>query len=88
MLLAVADERRHHEADGPRDHATMMREFTSDGLSSPGAQALAHTLIGPFAAGGEAAARASRDYYDFTIKLTSAGLEGLLQGRWQAPHRH
>lgn len=78
LTVSMGDDRRLHEDDGPRDHAAMMQEFAQAGADSPGVAALTESLIRPFAAGGEAAARERDRYYRFVVETTIAGLAAQL----------
>lgn len=76
--IAVSDDRRRHEADGARDHATMMAEFERVHDSSPTARTMGRDFIGAFAAGGATAERTRWAYYDFAIDTVLDGLAALL----------
>lgn len=86
LTVSMGDDRLQHEEDGPRDHATIMAEFTQFAAESPQVQAMSHDFIGPFAQGGQAAARMRWDYYRFIVDTTIAGLDvGLSAGDGDAP---
>ncbi len=83
MTVAAGDDRRQHEADGPRDHAAMMQDFSTVIENMPNAKALIHSMVAPFAGAPEDAAKARSSYYHFVVETTVAGLEAWLeqQGR-------
>jgi AcrR family transcriptional regulator len=70
--IMMADERKSHEDDGPRDHARLITELS---------ESLSHTaqdmidLISPFTRGGEAAEAAQDQYYQTLINTLLDGLE-------------
>lgn len=72
--IAMSDDRRGHEADGPRDHAAMMTNLATLAPSSPGITSLLE-IVRPMA-GDQQQARASVDgYYRDLIDTLIAGLE-------------
>ena len=77
LSVSIGDDRRQHEDDGPRDHVTMMTEFSQEG--SERLRAMRDDFIGPFAAGGAVAREARRAYLTLVIDTTIAGLEATLQ---------
>lgn len=79
MTIAVSDDRRQHEADGPRDHAAMAQEFAKVVDNMPHSQMLIRTMMTPFVGGPERAQRAHSDYYRFVVDTTIAGLETQLE---------
>ena len=79
LTLSVHDERQQLEADGPRDHAAMLQEFSHLAASGPGLETLTSTLLAPYARGGEEARSAREAYYRFTVETTIAGLESWLE---------
>ena len=79
MTIAAGDDRRQHEADGPRDHAAMMHDFASVVHNMPNAEALIQSMVAPFAGKPENAARARSAYYRFVVETTIAGLEAWLE---------
>lgn len=79
MTIAVSDDRKQHEADGPRDHATMAQDFAKVVKNAPHTQMLIHTMMTPFAGEPEHAAEAHSDYYRFVVETTIAGLESRLE---------
>jgi len=78
LTVSVGDDRLIHEEDGPRDHSAMMTEFRAAAAGSPGLARLAHDFLTPFADGGERAQAKRREYYDFIVETTIAGLRAQL----------
>jgi AcrR family transcriptional regulator len=78
LTVSISDDRRQHEGDGPRDHATMMAEFARMSSDSPSVRAMGQEFIRPFAAGGDEAERMRWAYYRFMVETTIAGLEARL----------
>ncbi|MFT0846915.1 TetR/AcrR family transcriptional regulator [Actinomycetaceae bacterium L2_0104] len=78
MTIAAGDDRRQHEADGPRDHAAMMQDFAAVVHNMPNAEALIRSMVAPFASAPEDAAKARSTYYRFVVDTTIAGLEAWL----------
>ncbi|MDQ0642031.1 TetR/AcrR family transcriptional regulator [Microbacterium murale] len=78
LTISISDDRLQHEGDGPRDHATMMAEFHEMPTASVEVRAMGQRFIGPFAEGGETAARMRWDYYGVVVDTTIAGLEATL----------
>ena len=74
LTISIGDDRREHEGDGPRDHATMMAEFQQMPTASAAVRAMGQELIRPFAEGGEIAARLRESYYRFVVDTTIDGL--------------
>lgn len=74
LTVSMGDERLLDDEVGARDHATMMDEITMAAEENPGAAHLVETLIGPFARGGEEAARQRAVYFDSVVDVTIAGL--------------
>jgi len=83
--ISTADDRRQHEEDGPRDHATMMVEFASLHAASPAVRAMGEDFIGAFAAGGDTAEGMRWSYYDFAIDTVIAGLASWLTAAPASP---
>ncbi len=80
MTVAMGDDRRQHEGDGPRDHATMMTEFRQLPTASDDVRAMGREFLRPFAEGGETASRMRTAYYRFAVDTTIAGLTSTLTG--------
>jgi len=80
LTVAIGDDRRQHEGDGPRDHATMMAEFAQTATASDELREAWHGFIGPYLRGDGAAARMREAYYRVVIDTTIAGLEAMLAG--------
>ncbi|MGP4968426.1 TetR/AcrR family transcriptional regulator [Glutamicibacter ardleyensis] len=78
LTISMGDDRLQHEDDGPRDHATMMKEFEQVAANSPGAQTITEAVIRPFAEGKQEAAEARAEYYQFVVETTIAGLANRL----------
>lgn len=78
LTVAANDDRRQHEEDGPRDHATMMAEFAKLSPSTELLQSMGQDLMRPFAAGGQVADQRRWEYYRFVVDTTIAGLEAML----------
>lgn len=78
LTISVGDDRLVHEEDGPRDHASMMREFQDVAHESPGVARLSDEMITPFARGGGTAARQREHYYRSVIDITIAGVAATL----------
>lgn len=74
LTITMGDDRRQHEGDGPRDHATMMAEFLQMPTASAELEAMGQDFIRPFAEGGETAALLRWRYYRFVVDTTIAGL--------------
>ncbi|MFT3968717.1 MAG: TetR/AcrR family transcriptional regulator [Micropruina sp.] len=74
LTISMSDDRRQHEGDGPRDHATMMAEFRQLPTASEDVRAMGRDFLRPFAEGGETAARMRIAYYRFVVNTTIAGL--------------
>jgi len=79
LTVSMGDDRRQHEGDGPRDHATMMAEFNETPTASEQVRAMGRDFIGPFAEGGDVAERMRWDYYRFIVEITIAGLDETLR---------
>ncbi len=79
LTVSMSDDRLQHEDDGPRDHATMMSEFSQMPTASPQVRAMGQEFIRRFAAGGETAERMRWEYYRFVVDTTIAGLEAILR---------
>ncbi len=75
LTISIGDERLLHEADGPRDHATMMEEFRRAAAQSTGAGALAEDLLSPLTTNEHTAAEVRERYFRFVVETTLAGLE-------------
>jgi len=78
LTVSMGDDRLQHEVDGPRDHATMMAEFSQMPTASDEVRALGQEFIRPFAEVGETAERMRETYYRFVVDTTIAGLATLL----------
>lgn len=74
--VAMGDDRRLVDDDGPRDHAAMLADFqTSD---SETIALIGATLVEPFLGDAEQAHAADEAYFSFILETTIAGLESLL----------
>lgn len=74
--LAMGDDRRLVDGDGPRDHAAMLADLQasdSDAILLIGA-----TLVEPFIGDAEQVRAADAAYFSFILETTIAGLEALL----------
>lgn len=74
--LAMGDDRRLVDGDGPRDHAAMLADLQasdSDAILLIGA-----TLVEPFIGDAERVRAADAAYFSFILETTIAGLEALL----------
>ncbi|WP_159573742.1 TetR/AcrR family transcriptional regulator [Curtobacterium sp. 18060] len=78
MSVSLGDDRRQHEDDGPRDHVTMMTDFSQEGASER-LQSMRDDFVGAFAAGGAVAREARRAYLALVVETTIAGLESVLR---------
>lgn len=74
LTVSMGDDRIQHEGDGPRDHATMMTEFSRLPDASPAVREMGERFIGRFAEGGEEAARMRWDYFRQVVETTIAGI--------------
>lgn len=72
-VVALNDDRRAHEADGPRDHGAMMRDFAALAPGSAGITALL-TVLEPMAGDPDQARTALDAYYDDLVETILAGL--------------
>ncbi len=79
LTISIGDDRLQHEGDGARDHAAMMHEFLAVPTESAEVRAIGDEFIRPFAEGSEVADRIRREYYDFMVGATIAGLEAWLE---------
>lgn len=79
LSIALGDDRLLHEEDGPRDHASMMREFERISTGQPGMDVFKNSLMRPYAEGGESAVRARFGYFRFCIDITITGLNAWLE---------
>lgn len=70
--VMMADERKAHEDDGPRDHAHLIEELRSSPNRT--ADELA-AFVAPFTAPGEAAEQAQDAYYQDLVNTLLDGLE-------------
>lgn len=74
--VAMGDDRRLVDDDGPRDHAAMLADFqTSD---SETIALIGATLVEPFLGDAEQAHATDEAYFSFILETTIAGLESLL----------
>lgn len=80
LTLAMSDQRAEHEDDGPRDHASMMREFDRLGTDSPGVTLLRSTMIEPYTRGAGRAEAERAAYYLSVVEVTLAGVAAVLRG--------
>lgn len=78
--VAMGDDRRLVEDDGPRDHATMLAELAS--ATSPAMTLIAATLVAPFVGDADAVREAEDAYFSFILETTIAGLETLHARGW------
>ena len=79
QTLAISDERRSHEGDGPRDHAAMMREFRRVGQHSPAVAVFNDTVAQGLDTPDDARAeQVRRAYFDYLVDTTIAGLRARL----------
>lgn len=78
LTLTLRDDRMMHEGDGPRDHATMMREFEATTGESHGVRVLTRHMVAPMASGGRNAEELSARYYEWQLEVTIRGLEEML----------
>lgn len=85
LSVSIADDRRAHEGDGPRDHERMMHEFRELGAGRPGLAPLVEGMMAPLAGDPGAAAEVRRGYYDTLVEVTIAGLEGWRDAQIGAP---
>ncbi|WP_344343215.1 TetR/AcrR family transcriptional regulator [Agrococcus versicolor] len=74
--VAMGDDRRLVEDDGPRDHAAMLAQL--DESDSPAITLIAATLVQPFVGETEQVRAADAAYFSFILETTIAGLEALL----------
>lgn len=81
LTVSITDDRLQHEGDGPRDHVAMMGEFRDLMSASEDVRDMGERYIGPYAEGGETAARMRWGYFRFIVDVTIAGLEAVRPGR-------
>ncbi|UYG16586.1 TetR/AcrR family transcriptional regulator [Brachybacterium huguangmaarense] len=75
LTVSIGDDRLQHEGDGPRDHATMMEEFSRMPTASADVRSLGSEFIRPLAEGGREALRARHAYYRSAVETVLDGLE-------------
>ncbi|MFC7432659.1 MULTISPECIES: TetR/AcrR family transcriptional regulator [unclassified Agrococcus] len=78
--IAMGDDRRLVEDDGPRDHAAMLASMESS--TSEAIALIAATLVEPFLGEAEDVAAADDAYFSFILETTIAGLESLHARGW------
>ncbi|MGB4777920.1 TetR/AcrR family transcriptional regulator [Microbacterium sp.] len=81
LTVSMGDDRLQHEDDGPRDHATMMAEFSQLTAAPAHVRAMGEDFIARFAEGGQTAQRMRWDYYHFVVDTTIAGIDTTCQER-------
>ena len=73
LTISVTDDRRLHEDDGPRDHATMMKEMSVNVANSPAARQMI-AMLGPFTRTADEAEQHRAEYYRLAVEATIAGV--------------
>ncbi|WP_144719554.1 TetR/AcrR family transcriptional regulator [Agrococcus jejuensis] len=74
--LAMGDDRRLVDGDGPRDHAAMLADLQAS--DSAAILLIGATLVEPFIGDAEQVRAADAAYFSFILETTIAGLEALL----------
>lgn len=72
QAVAMGDERQQHADDGPRDHGTLMAEFSGVLGDNPGLRVLALEYTATFVTDLE---KARRDFYAELVEIVLDGLE-------------
>ncbi len=76
LTVMMTDERREQGEDGPRDHASMRREFEVNIQESPGVSQMISELLVPLSEDPEGAGRRlNAEYYRLLVESLILGLE-------------
>ena len=78
MTIATIDDRLLHEDDGPRDHATLIRDLGRIAADSTGISLVTRDLLTQFTGSQEDIAAAQDRYYRYTLERLMDGLEASL----------
>ena len=78
MTIATIDDRLLHEDDGPRDHATLIRDLGRIAAGSTGISLVTRDLLTQFTGSQEDIAAAQDRYYRYTLERLMDGLEASL----------
>ena len=78
MTIATVDDRLLHEDDGPRDHATLIRDLGRIAADSTGISLVTRDLLTQFTGSQEDIAAAQDRYYRYTLERLMDGLEASL----------
>ena len=76
--IATIDDRLLHEDDGPRDHATLIRDLGRIAADSTGISLVTRDLLTQFTGSKEDIAAAQDRYYRYTLERLMDGLEASL----------
>lgn len=81
LTISMGDERLEQADDGPRDHATMLREFSQVSTASPGFTRMIDEVIRPLADSGPSAAAINESYYRLLVESLLIGVAAQRRAR-------